>query len=82
MQVRFELSDGQSVIAVDFDGPLPDLFREGQGVIAEGLLAPDGVFRATNVLAKHDETYVPREIVKTLKDQHHWRGKSGATPAQ
>jgi hypothetical protein len=60
-----------------FTGALPDLFREGQGVIAQGRLEPNGQFRASNVLAKHDETYMPREVVKTLKAQQQWRGESG-----
>ncbi|MFO1187679.1 MAG: cytochrome c maturation protein CcmE [Alphaproteobacteria bacterium] len=81
-EVAFTLADGQALISVTFDGSLPDLFREGQGIIAEGQLAPGGVFRASSVLAKHDETYMPSEIVKTLKAEKHWHGKSGAAPAQ
>ena len=55
-----------------FDGVLPDLFREGQGIIAEGHFVPDGVFVADRVLAKHDETYVPKDIVDRLKAQGLW----------
>lgn len=80
-EVVFELADEHAVIPVVFAGPLPDLFREGQGIIAEGRLAPDGVFRASSVLAKHDEAYMPGEIVKRLKAQKHWRGNEGAAPA-
>ena len=60
--VRFVITDGAKTLPVTYTGVLPDLFREGQGVVAEGMLAPDGVFRADNVLAKHDENYMPREL--------------------
>ena len=53
---------------------LPDLFREGQGVVVEGALARDGTFRAAEVLAKHDENYMPREVVEALKKSGHWQG--------
>ena len=59
---------------VTYTGVLPDLFREGQGVVAEGALEPDGVFHADNVLAKHDENYMPPEVAKKLKAQGVWRG--------
>ena len=65
----FSITDGEKQINVTFDNLLPDLFREGQGVIAEGKLATNGSFVATTVLAKHDENYVPREITATYKDQ-------------
>ncbi|VAW19537.1 Cytochrome c-type biogenesis protein CcmE, heme chaperone [hydrothermal vent metagenome] len=64
----FSITDGEKQINVTFDNLLPDLFREGQGVIAEGKLAANGSFVATTVLAKHDENYVPREITATFKD--------------
>jgi len=64
----FSITDGEKQIDVSFDNLLPDLFREGQGVIAEGKLASDGRFMATTVLAKHDENYVPREVAATLKN--------------
>jgi cytochrome c-type biogenesis protein CcmE len=68
---------------VTYTGVLPDLFREGQGVVAEGTLATDGVFHADNVLAKHDENYMPPEVAKKLKEQGVWRGDEQAgTPAQ
>lgn len=69
----FVVTDGESDTKVTFVGILPDLFREGQGVIAEGALTADGSFAATNVLAKHDEKYIPKEIADTLKARGEWR---------
>jgi cytochrome c-type biogenesis protein CcmE len=63
---------------VSYVGILPDLFREGQGVVAEGTLQTDGTFRADTVLAKHDETYMPKEVADALKKQGHW--KEGEAP--
>ena len=60
---------------------LPDLFREGQGAVAEGKLRPDGVFAASSVLAKHDENYMPREVVDALKKSGHWQEGAGITGA-
>jgi cytochrome c-type biogenesis protein CcmE len=60
---------------VQYRGLLPDLFREGQGVVAEGMLDGSGVFKADTVLAKHDETYMPREVADALKKQGHWQGE-------
>lgn len=71
--VRFAVTDGASTVGVIFTGLLPDLFREGQGVVAEGRLDATGIFTATNVLAKHDENYMPREVADTLKKQGVWR---------
>jgi cytochrome c-type biogenesis protein CcmE len=71
--VRFALSDGNRTIPVTFRGILPDLFREGQGVVAEGALDGAGIFNADNVLAKHDETYMPKEVADALKKQGHWK---------
>ncbi len=79
-EVLFRVSDGASSLAVVYEGALPDLFREGQGVVAEGKLRPDGVFAATTVLAKHDENYMPREVVDALKQSGHWQ-EGGATKA-
>lgn len=73
LNVRFEVTDGKSVIPVAYKGILPDLFREGQGVIAEGALNGAGVFAAQTVLAKHDETYMPKEVADALKKQGHWK---------
>ncbi len=75
--VRFTVTDGATSMDVAFAGVLPDLFREGQGVIAEGYLR-EGVFVADEVLAKHDETYMPREVADALKAQGHFRGEDGA----
>ncbi len=72
--VRFAITDKRSVLPVTYTGILPDLFREGQGVIAEGMLQTDGVFHADSVLAKHDENYMPPEVAKKLKEQGMWRG--------
>ena len=75
-EVRFAITDGANKVAVSFGGLLPDLFREGQGVIAEGALQSDGVFRADSVLAKHDETYMPKEVADALKKQGTWKGEA------
>jgi cytochrome c-type biogenesis protein CcmE len=71
--VSFRITDGKTDIAVVYHGILPDLFREGQGVVAEGRLEPDDVFAASTVLAKHDEKYMPREVVDALKKSGHWQ---------
>jgi cytochrome c-type biogenesis protein CcmE len=72
LAVRFEVTDGNKELQVAYTGILPDLFREGQGVVAEGVLEP-GLFRADTVLAKHDETYMPKEVADALKKQGHWK---------
>ena len=72
-QVTFAVTDMTSTMTVNFKGLLPDLFREGQGVVAEGAAAGDGSFLADSVLAKHDEKYMPKEIVEKLKAQGNWR---------
>ena len=71
--VTFEVTDAQATVPVRYQGLLPDLFREGQGVVAEGVLDASGAFRADTVLAKHDETYMPREIADALKKQGLWK---------
>jgi cytochrome c-type biogenesis protein CcmE len=71
--VAFRVTDGKADIAVVYHGVLPDLFREGQGVVAEGELRADGVFAASTVLAKHDARYMPREVVEALKRTGHWQ---------
>ncbi len=76
--VRFVITDRAKTLAVSYTGVLPDLFREGQGVVAEGTLEPDGIFHADNVLAKHDENYMPPEVAKKLKAQGVWRGDAAA----
>ena len=73
LSVRFELTDGNHAVSVAYTGILPDLFREGQGVVAEGALDGGGLFRADTVLAKHDETYMPKEVADALKKQGHWK---------
>jgi cytochrome c-type biogenesis protein CcmE len=72
--VHFAVTDGNKDIAVAYSGALPDLFREGQGVIAEGAMDGGGVFKADAILAKHDENYMPREVADALKKQGHWKG--------
>jgi cytochrome c-type biogenesis protein CcmE len=79
--VRFAVTDGNKEIAVTYRGALPDLFREGQGVVAEGVLDGAGLFRADTILAKHDETYMPREVADALKKQGHWKENYGAAAA-
>jgi cytochrome c-type biogenesis protein CcmE len=76
--IRFVVTDKTKTLPVTFTGVLPDLFREGQGVVAEGMLAADGMFQADNVLAKHDEKYMPPEVAKKLKEQGVWRGDAKA----
>ncbi|MDX2274642.1 MAG: cytochrome c maturation protein CcmE [Hyphomonadaceae bacterium] len=72
--VRFTVTDGQGQIEVRYAGVLPDLFREGQGVVTEGVYQPGQLFQATQVLAKHDETYMPREVAEALKQRGEWKG--------
>ncbi|HTV87542.1 MAG TPA: cytochrome c maturation protein CcmE [Stellaceae bacterium] len=76
--VRFRITDGKTNIAVTYTGILPDLFREGQGVVAEGELLPDGVFAASTILAKHDAKYMPPEVAEALKKAGRW--KEGSLP--
>jgi cytochrome c-type biogenesis protein CcmE len=71
MEVRFEVTDNQNSMLVYYNGVLPDLFREGQGVITNGTMQADGTFRAEEVLAKHDENYMPPEVAETLAEQGH-----------
>jgi cytochrome c-type biogenesis protein CcmE len=73
LNVRFEVTDGNSAIGVSYQGILPDLFREGQGVVAEGVLDRTGSFKADTVLAKHDERYMPKEVADALKKSGHWQ---------
>lgn len=71
--VTFVVSDGKATVPVSYDGILPSLFREGQGVVALGALTPSGSFAATEVLAKHDERYMPPEVVDALKRSGRWK---------
>ncbi len=79
LQVRFEVTDGKSDVAVRFQGVVPDLFREGQGVVAEGKLET-GMLVADTVLAKHDERYMPREVVDALKKTGRWQEGTEQSP--
>ena len=71
---RFAVTDGAVQVHVRYDGVLPDLFREGQGVVAEGTWRPGEAFEAERVLAKHDENYMPREVAEALKERGEWKG--------
>lgn len=77
--VRFVVQDKLSTLPVSFNGDLPDLFREGQGVVCEGVIEANGALRATQVLAKHDEKYIPKNVQDALKKQGEWRPDSGMT---
>ncbi len=79
--MRFRVTDGVHQVSVNFQGVLPDLFREGQGVVTMGRLTPDGVFRASEVLARHDETYMPPEVADALKRAGQWQPALGPAPA-
>ena len=74
----FRVTDLKTSLPVAYKGVLPDLFREGQGVVVEGSFAPDGSFRASEVLAKHDEKYMPPEVAKALKASGEWRPEAPA----
>ena len=76
--ICFRVTDLETAIPVTFEGVLPDLFREGQGVVVEGTLGADGVFTANEVLAKHDENYMPPEVAEAIKQSGHWQGEEGA----
>lgn len=73
LEVHFVVTDGKNAVPVDYSGVLPDLFREGQGVVAMGTRSSSGVFLAREVLAKHDEKYMPPEVVDALKRSGHWQ---------
>ncbi len=77
--VQFTVTDTARTIPVTYRGALPDLFREGKGVVAQGQLGPDGVFRASEVLAKHDENYMPPEAAEAVKRAHETAAKTGKT---
>jgi cytochrome c-type biogenesis protein CcmE len=79
-RIAFSVTDGKATVKVSYQGILPDLFREGQGVVTEGVLQADGSFKADTVLAKHDETYMPREVADALKKQGLW--KDGKPPSE
>lgn len=73
LDVSFAVTDTQETVNVRYSGILPDLFREEQGVVTEGSFAPDGTFVADSVLAKHDETYMPKEVADSLKEKGVWQ---------
>ena len=77
LNVKFTLTDPDAKIVVEFNKILPDLFREQQGIITEGSLGNDGVFRADTVLAKHDENYMPADMAEKLKAEGVWKGEGG-----
>ncbi len=77
--VVFTVQDKLKAVPVSYRGDLPDLFREGQGVVCEGVLAAGGQLTATQVLAKHDEKYMPKNVSDALKKQGEWRPESGMT---
>ena len=76
----FRVTDGASAVTVSYAGVLPDLFREGQGVVVLGKLEPGGTFQASEVLAKHDENYMPKEVADALKRSGHWNPNAGPPP--
>lgn len=76
--VSFDISDGARTVKVSYHGLLPDLFREGQGIVAEGRLESPGQLTADTVLAKHDEKYMPPEVAESLKKTGVWRGDAAA----
>jgi cytochrome c-type biogenesis protein CcmE len=73
--MHFNVTDGATEVQVRYAGLLPDLFREGQGVVAEGHWTPGAAFEAERVLARHDETYMPREVAEALKERGEWKGE-------
>jgi len=75
--VSFVITDTEKDLPVTCVGILPDLFREGQGVIAEGIMSDTDSFSADTILAKHDENYMPKEVADTLKEKGHWQGEEG-----
>ena len=77
LEVHFVVTDGKNAVPVNYSGVLPDLFREGQGVVAMGTRGSNGVFTAREVLAKHDEKYMPPEVVDALKRSGHWQEGQG-----
>ncbi len=79
-KTQFVVTDTEVTLKVVFDGQLPDLFREGQGVVAEGSPGADGIFVADSVLAKHDEKYMPKDVADKLKEKGVWQEGKGATP--
>ncbi len=80
-RVEFSIRDNLAADRIHYRGDLPDLFREGQGIVATGAFRADGVFEARQVLAKHDETYMPKQVADSLKAQGEWRGEGAPRTA-
>jgi cytochrome c-type biogenesis protein CcmE len=81
LTLDFSVTDGKRTVPVTYTGTVPDLFREGQGVVIEGRLAANGIFDATTLLAKHDARYMPPEVVEELKKEGRWKeGETAAAP--
>ena len=80
--VAFDITDTKATVSVVYEGILPELFREGQGIITTGQLEADGRFRASTVLAKHDENYMPPEVAKALKEQGLWQDSAKQDTSQ
>jgi cytochrome c-type biogenesis protein CcmE len=78
--VTFDVTDGRATVRVRYAGILPDLFREGQGVVMLGAMQSGGTFRADEVLAKHDESYMPKDVAEALKKSGHWNPAAGPPP--
>jgi len=76
--IDFRITDGEAAVPVTYSGVVPDLFREGQGVVVVGALGRDGTFKADELLAKHDERYMPPEVAEALKRSGHWQGEHPA----
>jgi cytochrome c-type biogenesis protein CcmE len=77
LRVSFDLTDNAATVSVSYEGILPDLFREGQGIIARGTVGTDGAITAQEVLAKHDENYMPPEVAESLKEAGMWQHQGG-----
>ncbi|WP_297489272.1 cytochrome c maturation protein CcmE [Acidocella sp.] len=78
---HFDITDGRAAVPVSFTGVLPDLFREGQGVVAIGAMAPDRTFAADEVLAKHGAAYMPKDVEEELRKSGKWNPKYGPPPS-
>jgi cytochrome c-type biogenesis protein CcmE len=80
--IDFRITDGAAAVSVTYSGVVPDLFREGQGVVVEGALQGNGGLKADTLLAKHDERYMPPEVAEALKKSGHWQGEHPAQAKQ
>ena len=82
LTIKFIVTDTANTIPVVYKGILPDLFKEGRGCVAQGRVGPDGVFYADQIMAKHDENYMPPEVAKALKDKGVWQGGAAEAAAK